>query len=218
VSLRTTSARGRGRSVRGLHVPLPRVPAPDGQRVRDAGRVQGGSSGGHGSVRGLLPDLVRVRPEGARLPFLPGLRLAGLLHGADGARPGRRLRGLVRGPVLPRAGRVGLRLAQAPVGDPASDGRAACAGAVVARAPALPRGPLRGGSRRREGRARGALGVRQPLLQRRLLREPRRTDRGRARAPRACDRAVRCFRELARGDSDLDPIRGEPRFASIVES
>jgi hypothetical protein len=26
------------------------------------------------------------------------------------------------------------------------------------------------------------------------------------------------FRELARGDSDLDPIRGEPRFASIVES
>jgi tetratricopeptide (TPR) repeat protein len=26
------------------------------------------------------------------------------------------------------------------------------------------------------------------------------------------------FRELARGDSDLDPIRSEPRFVSIVES
>jgi hypothetical protein len=58
----------------------------------------------------------RGRPEGARLPFLPRLRFAGLLHRADGAGSRRRLGRLVRRPVVPAADGVRLRLSPSPVG------------------------------------------------------------------------------------------------------
>ena len=66
--------------------------------------------------RRLLAHLGRGGQEGARLPLLPRLRLAGLLHGADGAGPGRRLGRLVRRPVLPAADGVRLRLPPPSVG------------------------------------------------------------------------------------------------------
>src|SRR5262249_59673319 len=69
--------------------------------------------------------LGRGRLEGARLPLLPRVRLAGLLPRTDGAGPGRRLGRVVRRPVVPASDGVVVRLSPPPVGwapglDPAS--------------------------------------------------------------------------------------------------
>ena len=140
--LRTAPPRGRGRAVRRLHLQLPCLPATHRERLRDAGRLQGGSGAGQRPVQRLLPHLGRGGQEGARLPLLPRLRLAGLLHGADGAGPDRRLGRRVRRPVVPAADGVGLRLAPASVGAAARVDLALRARAV---------GPGAAGLRRRAG-------------------------------------------------------------------
>ena len=56
--LRPAPPRGRGRAVRGP-LQLPCVPAPHRERLRDAGRLQGGSGTGQRSVQRLLPHLGR---------------------------------------------------------------------------------------------------------------------------------------------------------------
>ena len=103
---------------------------------------------GRRPLQRLLADLGRGGPEGARLPLLPRLRLAGLLHRADGAGPDRRLGRRVRRPVVPAADRVGLRLAAAPVDRAAGLDRALRARAVGAGAPALRGRQVRGGGGR----------------------------------------------------------------------
>src|SRR5207253_8775330 len=89
---------------------LPRLPAPDRERLRDAGGLQVGSGAGDRSLQRLRTRLRRGGPETARLPLLPRLRLAGLLHRADRAGSGRRVGRLVRRPCVPATNRVGLRL------------------------------------------------------------------------------------------------------------
>ena len=181
-----------GRSVRRLDLPLPRMPAAHRKRVRHAGRLQARSGQHRGPLQRLLAHLRRGRRQGARPPLLPRVRLAGLLHGADGAGPDRRLGRLVRRPVVPAADRVGVRLAAAPwvvLPD------------TIMRGPAPelwdPIRPLYEAGEYAEAADRGLEvmeahpGNPRPLLQRRVLREPRRADGGRARAPRARDRDVR---------------------------
>jgi len=53
-----------------------------GTALRDAGGLQGRGGAGRRSLQRLRAHLGRGRPEGSRLPLLPRVRLAGLLHGA----------------------------------------------------------------------------------------------------------------------------------------
>ena len=62
LSLRATSSRSGGRPVRGLDLPLPCLPASDGQRLRDAGGVHPGSS----ARRRSLQRVPRVSDEADR--------------------------------------------------------------------------------------------------------------------------------------------------------
>jgi GNAT superfamily N-acetyltransferase len=50
------------RAVRRLHLQLPRLPAPDGERLRHAGRLQGGPGAGHGR----FADYSRISDEADR--------------------------------------------------------------------------------------------------------------------------------------------------------
>ena len=170
---------------------------------------------GRRSLRRLRADLGRGGQEGARLPLLPRLRIAGLLHGADRAGPDRRLGGLVRRPVVPAADGVGLRLRRHRwVGLPDS---------IQRFAPEVwaPVRPLYEAGRYAEAARRGASSSRRiPTprisLQRRVLREPRGPDSRRDRAPAPGDRHVGgLLATWQEQDSDFDPIRDEPAFQEL---
>src|SRR5512132_1808927 len=118
LSLRTAPPGGRGRAVRRLDLQLPGLPAADRERLRHAGRIQAEPGADQRYPQGLLADLRRGGQEGARPALLSRVRLAGLLHGADGAGPDRRLGRLVRRPDAPAADRVGVRLATASMDRP----------------------------------------------------------------------------------------------------
>src|SRR5439155_1333191 len=59
LSLRATTARGHGRPVRGLDMQLPRLPAPDRERLRDAGGLKSAQV----RVIGRFNDFARVSDE-----------------------------------------------------------------------------------------------------------------------------------------------------------
>ena len=84
---------GGGRAGADLHVPLLRLPAPDRQRVLDAGALPEGAGAGGGPLLGLRARERRGR-RGADVPLLPRLRLDRLLPDRPGAdrRPDRQLR------------------------------------------------------------------------------------------------------------------------------
>src|SRR2546429_2310327 len=88
LSLRATTARGHGRPVRGLDMQLPRLPAPDRERLRDAGGLQVGSGAGDRSLQRPRTRLRRGGPETARLPPLPPLPPPRPPHPAPPARTG----------------------------------------------------------------------------------------------------------------------------------
>ena len=69
--MRPTSPRRGRRPVPGLSLPLPRLPAPDGERLRDAGRVPAGSGFRRRALQRLRASLGRGGQEGACLPLLP---------------------------------------------------------------------------------------------------------------------------------------------------
>src|SRR5215212_8904893 len=101
VPLRTAPPGGERGSARGLDLSLPCLPTSDGKRLRDAGRVSPGRSTGGRSLQRLHANLGRGGQEGACLPLLPRLRVAGLLYGTGRAGLRRRLRRLVRRPFVP---------------------------------------------------------------------------------------------------------------------
>src|SRR5262249_36733016 len=125
------------------------------------------------------------------LPFLPRLRLAGLLYGAGGAGAGGRLGRVVRRSFLPVTDRVGVRLAPSPLGGAARLGAAPRPGAVVGRrATSVRRRQIRRGGGKGMRADRGTPRPALPLLQHRVLREPRRPYGRRSRAPPAGDQDV----------------------------
>ena len=128
-----------------------------------------------GPLQRLHANLRRGGQEGARLPFLPRLRLAGLLHGTDGARPGRRLGRLLRRSLVPAADR-GRELLEAHPGNGYLLYNVACCESLAGRTP---------DALEHLGRAIGM---------------------------------AESVRDLARNDSDFDPIRGEPAFEELISS
>src|SRR3954451_10559431 len=122
MQLRPASPRRRRRAGADLDVPLPGLPAPDRQRVRDPGAVPAGAGPDPGSPHRLPP---RVRRGGSRrgLLVLPRLRRDGLLphRRRSDSRPDRR----VRRAVLSAAQGVGLGSAPASVGRGAGERRRA---------------------------------------------------------------------------------------------
>ena len=170
-----------------------------------------------GPLQRLLAHLRRSRPEGACLPLLPRMRLAGLLHRADGAGSDRHLGRLVRRSRVPAADRVGLQLAPARVARPAR--RAS--------------GPSRRSSGGRSTRSTSRAGTQEAADRGRELLDahPQYPDLAynvaccESLAGRPADAIEHLllaidgseqFRAMAAGDSDFDPIRDEPEFKKLV--
>ena len=142
-----------GRPVRRLDLPLPRLPAADGQRLRDAGGVPAGQV----KVDGRFSDYSRISDEADRrehvFHFCPECGSQVFYTEPDEPDLVVVSVGAFADPSLPAADRVGLRPSPAPVGRAAGfgPGRPGRRG-LGTRAAALRGGPLRRGGRPRASR------------------------------------------------------------------
>src|SRR5262245_3896989 len=177
-------------------------------------QVQNGSGGSRRSLQRLLADLGRGGPEGARPPFLSRMRLNGLLHRTGRTRADRHLDRLVRRSVLPAAHRIGVRLAATSVG-----------GASRLDAPELwwdEARPLYEAGKYAEAAEKGRELLEARPDQAYLFYNVACAESLAGQTAEAIEHLRRSIemwdgcRNMARGDPDFDPVRGEPAFEELM--